>query len=254
MLINHRHLYVEQHGPENGPAVVLLHHGLGSTRAWRAQLDPLAQAGYRVIVYDRWGYGASQPRPHLALPGFEDDLADLQALLDHFQLEQVALVGHSDGGTIALYYASQSPKRVKALVTIAAHIYVETRMEAGIQSIRADFEQQDNFRLGLQRVHGEKFEDVFYNWFNGWHQPAALNWDARPRLAAIACPVLVVQGSADEHASPQHAADIAFAIPKSELWLVPGARHMLPQEQPGIFNPGLLAFLNSTYPRSKPSR
>ncbi|MBN1666299.1 MAG: alpha/beta fold hydrolase [Anaerolineales bacterium] len=243
MYVNNRQLHVEQHGPQDGLAVVLLHHGLGSTLAWRAQIDPLAQAGYRVVVYDRWGYGASAPRPDLAVPGFEDDLADLEALLQALQIERPALVGHSDGGTIALYYAAEFPAQVSALVTVAAHVYVENKMEPGIQGIKTAFEQEARFRQGLQRVHGEKFESVFQNWYHGWHQPAALQWDARPRLATITCPALVVQGREDEHASPQHAQDIAASISGSELWLVAGARHMLPQEQPEVFNPRLLAFL-----------
>jgi 3-oxoadipate enol-lactonase len=70
-----------------------------------------------------------------------------------------------------------------------------------------------------------------------------LSWDIRPRLRNIRCRVLVVQGLEDEHATPQHARDLAGAIPAAELWLVPGAGHMLPREQPEVFNPRLLGFL-----------
>ena len=243
MLVNGRQLNVELHGPEQGRPVVLLHHGLGSTRAWRAQVPALTQAGYRSVVYDRWGYGASTPRPNLAVPGFEDDLADLHALLDLLEISEVVLVGHSDGGTIALYYASQHPERVTCLATVAAHIYLEPKMEPGIQALRATFEQDTRFRKGLERVHGRQFEAMFYNWFDGWHQPAALEWDMRPLLDQIICPAWIVQGEQDEHATPQHAQDIAAGIPESRLWLVPDARHMLPQELPEVFNPRLLAFL-----------
>ena len=59
------------------------------------------------------------------------------------------------------------------------------------------------------------------------------SWDMRPILRQIGCPTLVVQGEADEHATPQHARDIADGIPGAELWLVPGAGHMLPQENAG---------------------
>jgi pimeloyl-ACP methyl ester carboxylesterase len=62
-------------------------------------------------------------------------------------------------------------------------------------------------------------------------------------LSKIVCPSLVVQGEEDEHATPQHARDLAASIPKAELWLVPSARHMLPQEDSELFNPRLLDFL-----------
>ena len=246
MLINSRNLYVEAHGPETGPPVVLLHHGLGSTRAWRRQIPVLAEAGYHVIAYDRWGYGKSESRPDLNAPGFEDDLDDLHRLLEIFDLPTVMLIGHSDGGTIALYYAMQYPEKVAALVTVAAHIYLEPKMEPGIQGIRQTFEGDPRFRDGLHRLHGDKFELVFFNWFDGWHTPKALAWDLRPHLPEIACPTLVIQGEDDEHATPQHAHDVAEGIPDAELWLVPGAKHMLPQDSPEVLNLKLLEFLRVT--------
>ncbi len=247
MLINNHHIHIETHGPAEGPPLVLLHHGLGSTRAWREQIPILAEAGYHVLVYDRWGYGQSDERPNLSVPSFEDDLIDLESLLAARNfLQPVTLIGHSDGGTIALYYAARYPQKVNALVTIAAHIYLEPKMEPGIQSIRHAFEQDSRFRTGLRRVHGEKFESVFYNWFNGWHTPKALDWDMRPLLSQIICPTLVIQGEEDQHATLQHARDIAEGIPGSELWLVPEAEHMLPQDLPEIFNARLLEFLHIT--------
>jgi pimeloyl-ACP methyl ester carboxylesterase len=245
MNINHHDLYLESHGPSDGPAVVLLHHGLGSTRSWRQQIPALAAAGYRVIVYDRWGYGQSEARPHLEVPSFADDLADLENILATYNLQLVTLVGHSDGGSIALYYALRHPEQVHALVTIAAHIYLEEKMEPGIQGIRQAFEHDPRFREGLRRAHGDKFESTFYNWFNGWHTPQALDWDMRPQLAQITCPALVIQGEEDEHATPQHAREIAANIPNAALWLMPGAKHMLPQEQPELLNPKLLEFLEN---------
>jgi pimeloyl-ACP methyl ester carboxylesterase len=238
------HLYLEIHGPESGPAVVLLHHGLGSTRAWRKQVPALAEAGYRVIVYDRWGYGQSDPRPHLDVPAFRDDLADLQTLLDTLHLPRVTLIGHSDGSTIALYYAAQNPTRVSALVSVAAHIYLEPQLEIGVEGVRQAFEQDQRFRAGFLRAHGDKFEAVFHNWFEGWHNLKALEWDMRPLLSQITCPTLVIQGEQDELATPQHACDIAASIFGAELWLLPGAAHMLPQDLPDIFNNKLLEFLS----------
>jgi pimeloyl-ACP methyl ester carboxylesterase len=247
MQSNNHHLHVETYGPETGHPVIFLHHGLGSTWAWRGQVDPFVESGYRVILYDRWGYGQSDPRPHLNVPGFEDDLADLEGLISTFNLQPVILVGHSDGGSIALYYAAQNPDRVVALVTVAAHIYLETKMEPGILKIKQAFENDIRFRKGLQRAHGDKFESTFYNWFDGWYQPQILEWDLRPQLAKIQCPVLVIQGDEDEHATPQHAIDIADSLPNAELWLVPGARHMLPQEMAEAFNQKILTFLSVNY-------
>ncbi len=245
MLINGHDLHVERHGPQDGPSVVLLHHGLGSVRAWKEQVPLLTQAGWQVIVYDRWGYGSSEPRPSLDLPSFTTDLADLQAILEEFSLMQTALVGHSDGGTIALYFAAQHPHLVSCIVVVAAHIYLEPKMKPGILGISQAYGQDERFRQGLRHAHGEKYESTFHNWFDGWQRMEPFSWDMRPTLARIHCPVLVVQGEHDEHATPQHARDIAAAIPGAELWLLPEAGHMLPQEHAEIFNIRLLQFLEA---------
>ncbi len=244
MLVNGHNIWVEQYGLENGPVVVLLHHGLGSVKAWRRQAKVLAEAGYHVVAYDRWGYGGSDARPKLDLPTFSVDINDLNRLLEQLGINRAALVGHSDGGTIALYFAAQYPRLVSCLVTVAAHIYVEPKMESGILGIMQEFETDEHFRMGMQDAHCEKYEAVFHNWFDGWHRIEHRNWDMRPVLGMIKCPSLIVQGERDEHATPQHARDIADSIYGAELWLIPEAGHMLPQENTSVFNPGLLQFLN----------
>ena len=65
----------------------------------------------------------------------------------------------------------------------------------------------------------------------------------RSELSLIRCPVLVIQGEQDEHATPIHASDMAEAITNADLYLVPGGRHMFPQENPDEFNQLVLRFL-----------
>ncbi len=243
LVVNGHTLNVQVQGPDTGAVVLLLHHGLGSIRAWKAQSTALVQHGYRTIAYDRWGYGASQVRSCLDVPDFDQDIADLATLLDLLEVEQAALVGHSDGGTIALLFAALYPRRVCCVAAIAAHVYVETKMESGIQAVRQSFENDPRFQDGMHRVHGDQYKAVFDNWFSGWLRPDNLEWDMRPQLAGIRCPVWVVQGEQDEHATPQHARDIAAAIQNAALWLAPGTGHMLPQELPEDFNQRLLTFL-----------
>ena len=248
MQINGHSLNVEQFGPADGRVVVLLHHGLGSIKEWRKQIPVLVDAGYHVIAYDRWGYGGSDARPGLDLPTFASDVSDLRMLLEQQGVRQAALIGHSDGGTIALYYATEYPNQVTSLVSVAAHIYVEPEMEPGILGVQYAFKSDEHFRNGLRHAHGEKYESVFTNWFDGWHRIESLSWDMRPLLNQLRCPVLVVQGENDEHATPQHAKDIAKAIPQAELWLIPETGHMVPQEASSSFNTRLLQFLKQPAP------
>ncbi len=244
--INGHEINVIQSGPLDGPAVILLHHGLGSARSWRKQIPALAAAGFRVIAYDRWGYGKSEGRPALSMPHFEEDRQDLQALLDALDINRAALVGHSDGGTIALHFAASNPDCVERLVSIAAHVYVEPKMRLAIDRIRQGFDQDMDFRQRFQRVHGEKYRKLLFDWYTGWTRPENLGWDMRPLLKKISCPTLVVQGLEDEDASTQHACDIAAAIYGAEVWLLPGVGHMLPRDGPEEFNVRLIEFLSAS--------
>jgi pimeloyl-ACP methyl ester carboxylesterase len=243
--VNNHRLYVEAHGPFDGVPVVLLHHGLGAVNAWKGQIRPFADAGYYIIAYDRWGYGRSDPRDHLSLPYFEEDLSDLEVLLDSFNIDQIALIGHSDGGTLSLYFAAQKPARVTCMVIAAAHIYVEPKMIPGIQGVHQVYSHDPRMRAGLQRLHGDKVDSVFQGWYQGWLKPEHHDWDMRPLLSRITCPTLVVQGMEDDHATPQHAQDITAEIPDAELWLEPGVRHMLPQDIPEQFNKRVMRFLEN---------
>lgn len=246
--INGHNLYIETYGPNSGDAILLLHHGLGAVRSWKEQKHIFARCGYRVTVYDRWGHGKSAARENWSMPYFKEDLADLQAILDTLEIPRAVLIGHSDGGKIAMYYTISNPHRIVSLVLVSAHIYIEGKMEPGIKSVKHDFENDHRFQAKMRRVHGEKSEALFWGWYNGWTSTDVLGWDMRPGINQITCPTLVIQGKEDEHASPQHAQDIAAAIPHSELWLVPDAGHMLPQDYAEEFNKRVLEFIEQTMP------
>lgn len=243
LAINGHPIYLETRGRKYAPPVVFLHHGLGAVRSWKEQVGAFAAEGFYSVTYDRWGHGKSGIRSTWGIPYFYDDLADLHTLLNLLGLDRVAMIGHSDGGKIAMYYAVAHPDQVACLVLVAAHIYIESKMHSGILSVKADFENNPTFKEKMWRVHGDKSEALFRGWFNGWASPEILGWDLRPLIAKIACPTLVIQGMEDEHATSRHAQDIAAAIPGAELWLVPGVGHMLPQDNAEEFNKTVIRFL-----------
>lgn len=245
--INGHTIHVQVAGPRKGAPLVLLHHGLGAAYSWKAQIPSLADAGYHVLAYDRWGHGKSGPRDQWAIPYFKSDLADFEAILDHLNLERIAVIGHSDGGKIAMYFAVEHPERVTCLVLVSTHIYIEPKMTPGIASVRRDYEQDSQFRNKMRRVHGDNTDSLFWGWYNGWNKPEIQDWDLRPLIKHIQHSTLVVQGMQDQHTSPQHARDIAEAIPEAELWLLPEVGHMPPQERPAEFNQRILQFLRKAY-------
>ncbi len=241
-VVHGHRLYWERHGSLEAPVVLLLHHGLGSVRAWRHQIPALVEAGWGALAYDRWGYGRSDPRPRFTADYHEQDKAEAFALLDHLGIRRFALVGHSDGGTIAILMAAEQPERVARLVLIAAHIYCEPKTMEGVEEVPETL-QRPRVRRSLAREHGERAESLVYAWMRPWVEGELRDWDIRDRLARISCPTLVVQGVEDEHATPQHAVDIAAGIPDSDLWLIPEVGHMPTHEVPEELNRRLVAFL-----------
>jgi len=100
-------------GPENGPAVIIIHGGTLGPMAYQAYVPPLVKAGYRVVVYDQYGRGFSD-RPMVPL---SIDLMrhQLRELMDHLQIQQANLFGVSFGGAILARFGARHPERVAAL-------------------------------------------------------------------------------------------------------------------------------------------
>ena len=122
--------------------LVFLHEGLGCIEMWRDFPQKLCDATRAAgIVYDRTGYGGSSPWP--ADPGqrYMEIEADevLPRLLQTLGIEDCVLVGHSDGGTIALNYAARDPEPLRAVVTLAAHAINEPVCVASIAKAREAF-------------------------------------------------------------------------------------------------------------------
>ena len=117
-----------------GPPIVLV-HGLSATRRNVVQGSRhLARRGYRLIVYDARGHGASDPAPDSSAYEYSDLVADLEAVLDHFELDGPALVGSSMGAATVLTYALEHPDRVPALVQVTPAYTGEGRTAEAVDS------------------------------------------------------------------------------------------------------------------------
>ncbi|HEY7725907.1 MAG TPA: alpha/beta hydrolase [Anaeromyxobacteraceae bacterium] len=185
------------------PALVFLHEGLGCVALWRDFPDRLAAAtGCGALVYSRAGYGASSPVP---LPRplrymHDEGLETLPRLLDAAGLEDVVLVGHSDGASIAIVHAGAADPggRVRGLVLEAPHVFCEPLSVASIEKARAAYLGGD-LRARLSRFHGENVDCAFWGWNRAWLDPGFLRWNIEEHLPGIRVPALVLQGRDDEY-------------------------------------------------------
>lgn len=245
-LIDH-HIYYEDEG--DGPAVVLLHHATAALGNWRRQRQPLLDAGYRVIAYDRHGFGRADPLPAWGLDYHDEGVDELIALLDALEVARPALIGHSDGATISLMAAARHPGRVAAVVAEAPHMWVdEGWLEPGFETFRRTVMQQDRFWQSVARDHGEQGRQVVERWRQRWLDPAFRAWDVSPCLPQIRCPILVIHGETDLFFPVAHSRRIAASVTAAEFWLIPDVGHTPHLESSLAFNHRLLAFLQRCYP------
>jgi len=217
------HLHVEEH-PGRDPVTVWLHHGVGSTRAWDALL-PRVTAGRRAIAYDRRGFGRSPHDRDFTTAMFDEDVADLQAVLKRRGSGRVHLVGHSDGGTVALLLAARAPEQVRSVAVIAVHVRGDPVTVATLRRMGPPQEWPEPMRRSLARAHGPDWADVAGRWHALWTSREWGRWSIVDELSSIHCPVLVIHGTHDDLAPRLHAETLHAAIPGARLTWVDTATH-----------------------------
>jgi pimeloyl-ACP methyl ester carboxylesterase len=180
--------------------MIFLHEGLGSLAMWRDFPDRLAAAtGLPAVIYSRRGYGKSTPLAGDRAVDYMhvEALETLPELRRRLDLDDVILVGHSDGASIALIHAGARRWPVRGLVLEAPHVFVEDITVASIAAARKTFETSDMERR-LSRYHDDP-AGAFRGWNKIWLDPAFRAWNIEAVLPAIECPVLAIQGTDDEY-------------------------------------------------------
>lgn len=217
------------------PTLVFLHDSLGCVELWRDFPRRLGEAtGCNLLLYDRQGYGKSDPLPHPVRAGdyLEAEAQVLGKLLDRLQINDPILFGHSNGATIALISASRFPTRIRGLISEAGHVFVE---HVTLQAIGRWLEQYQTTDLKdrLARYHGNRVETIFRAWTETWLSEAYATWNIEDLLPAIQCPVLVMQGDQDEFGTLRQVESIAAKVqgPVSKV-ILPGIGHTPHKEAP----------------------
>jgi pimeloyl-ACP methyl ester carboxylesterase len=204
--------------------LVLLHEGLGSIGLWRGFPDALAErTGRRVIVYSRYGHGRSERPVQSRTPKFfhEEARVVLPALLSELGASEPILVGHSDGGSIALIHAGEAP--VTGVVTLAAHVFVEEICIRSIEQIRDRYVDGD-LRRRMERHHDDP-DAAFWGWCGVWLDPAFRDWTLDAEAGAVSCPTLVIQGRDDPYGTLEQVDRICAAVGDSARRLVVPGGH-----------------------------
>jgi pimeloyl-ACP methyl ester carboxylesterase len=249
-----------------GRPVVLIHGWPLSGRSWEAQVAPLVEAGYRVVTYDRRGFGDSS-RPY---DGYDYDTlaADLAALLDHLDLTDVTLVGFSmGGGEVARYLGTHGESRIHSAVLAAAVTPAlgaaqggaldDATVQSFLDGIRGD---RPAFLQGFVEdfftAEGEQTVSEATRHF-AWQAASTASpkgtadcvaafatTDFREDLKKVTVPLLVLHGSADGvvpfDASGRRVPEL---VPHAQTVVVAGGPHGVNASHAEQFNAALLDFL-----------
>jgi pimeloyl-ACP methyl ester carboxylesterase len=245
-------LYVEEAGA--GPAVVLLHGGLGDRRLWNEQVDAFAER-FRVVRFDLRGFGRSQSGP-----GTFGVVEDVVAVLDALDIDRAALVGLSFGGRVAVDAALERPDRVWALVAVApgltgyslAGVYTDEQDAEFEEALeRGDLEAAAAIDLAVWAPLGAD-ERIRTLLLDNVRPPEGVDvrWPEPPaatRLGELHVPTLVVTAAHD----PARMGEIGDLLERD----VPGAHrveldsdHYLTLREPDAFNRLVLDFLAAATP------
>ena len=262
-------IYYEDHGA--GQPVVLIHGYPLSGRGWDKQVPALLEAGYRVITYDRRGFGkSSQPAT-----GYDYDTfaADLKTLLEHLDLHDAVLVGHSMGtGEVTRYLGRYGSARVAKGVLVAPipPFLLQTPdnpdgvprglFDGFAQAAMADTPAWmkgflENF-YNFDTLRGTLISDQAFK--TSWNLAVTASataavacigtWttDFRADLPEIDVPILVIQGDAD-HVLPldKTGRRLPGLIKDARLVVIAGGPHAIPWTHAGQVNTALLGFLRA---------
>lgn len=247
-------LFVSEVGKTNGPPVILLHGGLGS----REDFEPLARhlaSDYRLIAIDSRGHGRS------ALGGadltYRQLADDVTCVLDQLGLNEAGIIGHSDGGIVALRLAASDHPRPRFVVAVGAHWQLpdDNPTREIYRTITAE-EWREMFEPKIQRYEDENPDPDFVRLFDA----TKAMWlgrgdDAYPNemVRDIAAPLLVVNGDEDVLVSREHAFELAERVEGARLLNLPFASHTVLEDRPMEVLPALASFIARVQKETKPT-
>jgi pimeloyl-ACP methyl ester carboxylesterase len=194
------------------PVLVFLHEGLGSIGQWKDFPQNLCdKINLPGLIYDRYGYGLSDPLKEKRKSTFLHDEAFiyLPQLIKNLKINnKLILVGHSDGASLALIYASAFSETLLGVISEAAHVLLEEISLNGIKKIAQEYKTSESLRKRFEKYHPNISDTMFNGWVDAWLDADFKAWNIEALLPEIKVPVLAIQGDIDEYGSFDQLASI----------------------------------------------
>jgi pimeloyl-ACP methyl ester carboxylesterase len=235
-----------------GVPLVLLHANTGNADGWQHNIPGFVEAGYRVIAFDRRGWGRSTANPATG-PQPGTIAADLHALAEYLKLDRFHLVGVAGGGFAAYDYVLWHPERLRSLVVAASGGAIvdeelrQLRQKTGLPGFSSWPPEFREVSMGYMATNPEGLK----KWLEIHHNSRQEGAPVQPqrttitfeKLETIRVPTLLMPGDQDLQAPPWVMRRQLAHIPGAKFIVLPEASHSINWEQPEAFNRSVLEFI-----------
>lgn len=224
-------IYYEVHG--HGDPIVLLHHGFGCTRMWKDIYTSLVEKGYRVIMYDRRGYGQSERGANFEEfyvgNGFRaENVQVLVMLMDILEIDSFHIIGQCEGGVIGIDYAVKFPEKIRTILAASTMCYskINLRELNKLKFPKVFQELESDLKKKLISWHGKDYAESSYNMFSRYGGAYGKGlFDLRGLLPSVKCPALVLYPDRSSIFDVEQALAFYRCLPKGELSIFPNCGH-----------------------------
>jgi pimeloyl-ACP methyl ester carboxylesterase len=270
--VNGLDIYYIARGPTDGQPIMLLHGLGGSTFSWRDNLTPLADAGFRVVAFDRPPFGLTEKSNSVDVSAPAQ--ADIAAgLMDRLGIESAIMVGHSAGGGVIAHFALQYPDRVDGLIFVAGAVGAGGGGAPAAVGGALSFPSFNRWlRIGARALvtpewYGNTLATAFHDQTQATEAVRAgygrvlqvRDWDIgfaallrdssrnafpEERLPELDMPSLLIWGRADTWVPLARGEALLAALPNATLTIYDDVGHLPAEEAPERFNADVIAWLN----------
>jgi pimeloyl-ACP methyl ester carboxylesterase len=218
--LNGVQLYFEVHG--SSEPLILLHGFSGSSQDWSVLTADWSK-NFQLIVPDMRGHGRSSNPSKIFR--HQDAASDILALLDHLGIGSFKGLGVSGGGNVLLHLATRQPQRVQAMVLVSATSYFPAQARAIMRQYADSLTEQDFETMRRRHPGGEaQIKALLSSTVSFADSYDDMNFTP-PHLSTIQARTLIVQGDRDPLYPVEISVEMAKAIPRSNLWIVPNGGH-----------------------------
>ncbi|MDR2018396.1 MAG: alpha/beta hydrolase [Syntrophobacterales bacterium] len=247
--INGLNIYYEVHG--EGETIMLLHHGFGCSKIWKKVCPALVDQGYRVVMFDRRGFGQSDRGGNFQ-EFYESDryrtesVEELKAIKDTLGINKCHIVGQCEGGVVGVDYSVKYPGEVMTLTTSSTQCYSEIPMTElnSLKLVNTYRDLAPALQARMIEWHGEEFAEWNYNQFakSGGEYGTGL-FDLRPILPFVPCPTLVIYPDRSSIFDVEQSIAFYRNLIKGELAVFPKCGHNTYDQRPDDYIRAIVEFI-----------